>query len=284
MVFPLRLLLHYKAVRAAVVIGMRMIRDYEENGYLVLKGLFRESELHKLRQVITQFHQSWKLENAQFYAHKAINSAYLTTKKHLKNAERESLFKFIGSAKLMEVVTSIIGGRPAFMNTQLFFDPMNEGQRSSWHRDPQYHMTIDEQKQALHGPKVVHFRIPLVDEPGVELIPGTHRRWDSDDELEVRLEKNGRKNHEDLTTGVKVKLNSGDILVFSANMIHRGVYGMNRMSLDILFCDPDPELMNFVDDSCLPDSDMLERLENPNAFKNSIDIKTNIKSMHATSA
>lgn len=258
--------------------------DYEEKGYLVLKGIFKESELHQIREVVTRFHDSWKLEYAQFYAEKAINSAYLTAKEHLNNSERESLFKFIGSAKLMDVVTSIFGNRPAFMNTQLFFDPVNEGQRNYWHRDTQYHMTIDEQKQALLGPKVVHFRVPLVDEPVLELIPETHRRWDSSDEFDVRLEKNGRKNHEDLTAGIKVKLNAGDLMIFSASMIHRGVYGMNRLSLDILFCDPVPELMKFVDDSCLPDSDMLERIENATAFKNSTEMKTNNKAMHETSA
>lgn len=170
-----------------------MIKDYEDNGYLVLKDFVSESDLQKLREAAIQFHQSWKQENAQFYAEKAINSAYLTAKKHPKNTERESLFKFIGSAKLMDVVTSIMDGRPTFMNTQLFFDPVNESQMNYWHRDPQYHMSIEEQKQALLGPSVVHFRIPLVDEPGVELIPGTHKRWDRDDELDVRLERNGRK-------------------------------------------------------------------------------------------
>ncbi len=267
------------------VIGIRlMIKDFEENGYLVLKDFVRESELQKLREAAIQFHQSWKKENAQFYAEKAINSAYLTAKKHLKNTERESLFKFIGSAKLMDVVTSIMDGRPTFMNTLLFFDPVNEGQRNYWHRDPQYHMSIEEQKQALLGPNVIHFRIPLVDEPGVELIPGTHRRWDKDDELDIRLELNGRKNHENLSTGIKVKLDAGDLLIFSANMIHRGVYGMERMSLDILFCDPVPELVKFVDDNCLPESDILDKLENADAFKSAIEIKTNNKAMHATSA
>lgn len=268
----------------AGVIGVRMIKDYEENGYLVLKDFVRESDLQRLREAAIQFHQSWKQENAQFYAEKAINSAYLTAKKHLKNTERESLFKFIGSAKLMDVVTSIMDGRPTFMNTQLFFDPVNEGQRNYWHRDPQYHMSIEEQKQALLGPNVVHFRIPLVDELGVELIPGTHRRWDKDNELDVRLERNGRKNHESLSTGINVKLDAGDLLIFSANMIHRGVYGMDRMSLDILFCDPVPELVKFVDDNCLPESDILDKLENADAFKSAIEIKTNNKAMHATSA
>jgi len=259
-----------------------MINAYEENGYLVLKDFFEESELRKLREVVTRFHKSWRQENAQFYAEKAINSAYLTGKKHLKDSERESLFKFIGSFKLMDVVTSIMGGSPAFMNTQLFFDPVNDAQKNYWHRDPQYHLSIEEQKKTLLGPNVVHFRIPLVDEPGVELIPGSHRCWDSDEELDVRLEQNGRRNHDDLPASVRVTLNAGDLLVFSANMIHRGIYGMDRLSLDILFCDPAPELMKFIDDSCLPDSDTLKKLENSRAFEITIDIKTNNKVTNST--
>ncbi|MDZ7871219.1 MAG: hypothetical protein U5L02_18795 [Rheinheimera sp.] len=134
--------------------------------------------------------------NAQFYAEKAVNSAYLTAKKYLNSAGRESLFKFIGSAKFMDVVVSIMGGRPTFMNTQLFFDPVNEGQKNYWHRDPQYHMSIDEQKQALLDQTLSTFEFLLSDEPGIELIPGTHRRWDNDDELDVALEGNGRKSHD----------------------------------------------------------------------------------------
>lgn len=257
-----------------------MKNDYEGNGYFVFKDIFEASELQKLREVLTQFHQSWMQDNSKFYAEKAINSAYLTAKKHLKDSERETLFKFIGSAKLMDVVTSFMGDRPAFMGTQLFFDPVNETQRNYWHRDPQYHLSVEEQKEALLGPNVLHVRIPLVDEPGLELVPGTHRRWDSNEELDVRLEQSGRKNYEDLSTGVRVTLNAGDLLVFSANMIHRGIYGMDRLSLDILFCDPVPELVKFADDNCLPDSNTLEKLEHRDAFESTIEIK----SMHATSA
>lgn len=252
---------------------IRVTNDYRQNGYCVLDGLFKEKELGKLRVVVSDFHESWKTRNAQFYADKAVNSAYLTGQEHLNKSGRESLFKFIGSAKLMNVVSSVINSRPAFMNTQLFFNPVNKAQKNYWHRDPQYHLSIDEQKEALLGPGVVHFRIPLVDEPGIELVPGTHKRWDTDEELDVRLERNGRKNHNDLSTGVRVKLKAGDLLVFSAHMIHRGIYGMERMALDILFCDPSPDLMTFVDNSCLPDQNIIEKLENPTAFVNTIKSK-----------
>lgn len=233
--------------------------------------------------MVTRFHHSWRQENARFYAEKAVNSAYLTGKKHLNDAERLTLFEVIGSAKLMDVVMSVMGDRPAFMNTQLFFDPVNAEQKNYWHRDPQYHLSIEEQKKTLFGPEVVHFRIPLVDEPGVELIPGTHRRWDSDEELNVRLEQNGQKNSDNLSSGVRVRLNAGDLLVFSANMIHRGLYGLNRMSLDILFCDPVPELMQFVDDDCLPAAEILGKLENPAALARTLEIKAKNGAVRATS-
>ena len=99
--------------------------------------------------------------------------------------------------------------------------------------------------------------MPLVDKPGLEFIPGTHKRWDSDEALDVRLGQNGPQHYEALPAVVRVIPKPGDVLVFSANMIHRGIYGLDRLSLDILFCDAVPELVTFVDGNCLPDQSTL---------------------------
>jgi hypothetical protein len=50
-----------------------------------------------------------------------------------------------------------------------------------------------------------------------------HKRLDSDVEFNVRQEKKGRVSSDDLSTGKKIKLVAGDLLVFSADMIHRGL-------------------------------------------------------------
>jgi hypothetical protein len=121
--------------------------------------------------------------------------------------------------------------------------------------------------------------MPLVDEPGLEFIPGTHKRWHSDEALDVRLGQNGRQHYEDLPAAVSVIPKPGDVLVFSANMIRRGIYGLDRLSLDILFCDPVPELVTFVDGNCLPDQSTLARRENRTAFDSAIDVKANNKVM-----
>jgi ectoine hydroxylase-related dioxygenase (phytanoyl-CoA dioxygenase family) len=252
-----------------------MIEKYKENGYVVVKNFVNKADLQILFTIACQFHHSWQQENIEFYAKKVINCAYLTSPKYLSNNDRQSLFKFIASTKMMNIVNTIIGERSAFMNTQLFFNPLNKSQKNYWHRDSQYHLSIKEQKLALSGPKVVHFRIPLADEPGIELIPGTHLRWDTINEQEIRLEQNGHRNDEDIALATTVKLNAGDLLIFDANMIHRGLYGMKRLALDILFCDAVPELVAFVDDDCLPDANMLTVLENTNAFNNVVKLKNN---------
>ncbi|MEP1448201.1 MAG: hypothetical protein ABJK37_19010 [Paraglaciecola sp.] len=47
------------------------------------------------------------------------------------------------------------------MGSQLFFDPFKPQQANYWHRDPQYHLSVEEQKSALTGPDILHVRIPL---------------------------------------------------------------------------------------------------------------------------
>lgn len=226
-----------------------MNHKYKESGYFVLRHLFAKEELRELTEAVLEFHESWKRKNREIYSEKAVNSAYLTGTEHLEESKRNVLFRFIGSSRLMNVVSDVMPAGAAFMNTQLFFNPVNPAQKNYWHRDSQYHLSLDEQKEALSGPEVVHFRIPLANEPGIELVPGTHKRWDTDEELAVRLENNGRRNYEDISTSVPIKLEAGDLLVFSANMVHRGLYGMDRLSLDILFCDPEPSLMKFASDA-----------------------------------
>lgn len=250
-----------------------MNNTYQEQGYCVVKGLFSDLELTAVRGVVLDFHQSWMQKNKEFYAEKAVNSAYITRAEFLTQPQRIKLFQFIASSKLMAVVNSVLP-QSMFMNTQLFFNPMNKRQKNYWHRDPQYHLSLEEQQAALVGPEVIHFRIPLHDEPGIELIPGSHKNWDSKEELMVRLEQEGKKNSDDLSDGVCIELEAGDLLVFSANMIHRGLYGKERLALDILFCDPSTELAGFIDGDCLPDNDLIRRLEDGSAFMQTYLIKS----------
>ena len=249
---------------------MSVNSQFAQQGFVVCQQMFSQAELSEIRNVIALFHAAWIKDNQAFYQSRAINSAYLTSPQYLSDAQRSTLFEFIGSAKIMQWANLLLNNSPCFINTQLFFDPFNPQQNNYWHRDAQYHLSLDEQKQALFGPQVLHFRVPLFDEPGIELVPGSHKRWDNDEELQVRLEQNGRKNYHNITSGLAVPLKAGDLLVFSANMIHRGLYGQGRLALDILFSDPDPVVTQFIRADCLPSAAMLQTVQAPQAFINSL--------------
>jgi ectoine hydroxylase-related dioxygenase (phytanoyl-CoA dioxygenase family) len=252
----------------------QLASSYDEQGYFVLRDYFTVPEVSSLRNVILKFHELWKQDHQEFYREEAFNSSLITGSQYLSSDDRVQLFNFISSKKIMEVVELVIPSTPAFMNTQLFFNPVNPQQKDFWHRDCQYDHDVEGQKKAIQETQVLHLRVPLFDELGMELVPQTHKRWDSDEEFNVRQEEKGKVSSDDLSTGKKIKLAAGDLLVFSADMIHRGLYGLDRLALDILVFDPAADFIDYVDDDCLPDSSMLDQIADPRLFMNTIALKS----------
>ncbi|MGB2740105.1 MAG: phytanoyl-CoA dioxygenase family protein [Cognaticolwellia sp.] len=249
-------------------------RDYDEEGYFVIRNYFNAAEITSLRTVVLKFHQLWQKDNAKFYQEEAFNSSLITGSEYLGYDDRVTLFNFISSQKVMKIVDTVIANHPAFMNTQLFFNPVNPKQKDFWHRDCQYDHDIEGQKLAIKETQVLHLRVPLFDELGMELVPGTHQRWDNEEEHNVRQEEKGCMSSDDLSTGKKIDLAAGDLLVFSADMIHRGLYGMDRLALDILVFDSAGDFVDYVDDDCLPEMSMLDEIDDPRLFLNIMKLKS----------
>ena len=250
--------------------------NYDDQGYFVIRNYFNASEISSLRKIILKFHALWKHDNADFYQQEAFNSSLITGSKYLEFDERVMLFNFISSKKIMHIVDSVISANPAFMNTQLFFNPVNPEQKDFWHRDCQYDHDVEAQKEVIHNTQVLHLRVPLFDELGMELVPGTHKRWDNEEEYNVRQEIKGRVSSEELSTCKKIKLAAGDILVFSADMIHRGLYGLDRLAFDILIFDSAGNYVDYVDNDCLPDISMLAEIPDPSVYFNTLQLKAKL--------
>ena len=248
--------------------------SYEEHGYFVIRDYFSAAEISSLRKVVLKFHHSWQQDNKKFYQEEAFNSSLITGSEHLASDDRIKIFNFISSTKIMAIVDAVILAEPAFMNTQLFFNPVNRKQKDFWHRDCQYDHDIEVQKKVIDDTQVLHLRVPLFDELGMELVPGTHKRWDNEEEYNVRQEEQGKVSSDSLSTGKEVKLAAGDLLVFSADMIHRGLYGLDRLALDILVFDSSGDFVDYVDDDCLPDNAMLDKIDQPRLFINTLHLKS----------
>ncbi|XDD46862.1 phytanoyl-CoA dioxygenase family protein [Leptospira sp. WS39.C2] len=211
-----------------------MEKNLSENGFYLWKGIFPIHTVQQLKTILQKANAEWK----KIYDHPmAINSAYLTSTKFIQSeTERNTLFQFITSNTLLEICKIIFKTDYYFLNTQIFFNPTNENKLPYWHRDIQY-LGIDEEEQKIRIQKdfVWHFRIPLEEDPGIWIVPGSHKRWDHEKEREVRLEINNHRSDEPLANQILIPHDPGDLLVFSSHLLHKGEYGKNRFSFDILF-------------------------------------------------
>ncbi|PJZ47947.1 phytanoyl-CoA dioxygenase family protein [Leptospira saintgironsiae] len=241
-----------------------------KNGYFLYSNFFSSEELKKVQKIFLDANSKWK---TRFPDENSVNSAYLTSSDFCAaESDRLSLFRFISSNKIVKLAKSIIQEKTYFLNTQLFFNPISPNKKNYWHRDLQYlGVSEEEQKNILKRTKVFHFRIPFFPDPGLEFIPGSHTRWDNEEEYEIRMEKNGRKNYENLPSSVLVPQNPGDLLVFSAHLIHRGIYGEERHSLDILYTNFPDKRSNSKMFRQFPEESILSKLENPEIFEQSED-------------
>lgn len=213
------------------------------DGYLHRAGLLPRDAVRRLVATGERVHALWLAENGEHVRrHALVNSTRLTDVRCFApphDAERAAFFDALADPALYEVVSESFGDDLAFHGTQMFFSPLGE-RAPYWHRDLQY-MGLDETEQQRLLPTLTHLhvRIPLRPERRFLLVPGSHARWDTAEERDVRLERDGHRSSEDLTNARSFDLVPGDVLVFSAHMLHRGTYGQDRLSLDLMVGKPD---------------------------------------------
>ena len=234
---------------------------YQQQGFLHLPGFYRPHELAALESVLFKHHQAWLIQHQAAYQNGLINSHSLSADSALTEQDKTVLFQTIAAPALLAQLATIFPQAPRFLNTQLFFDPYHSNQRNYWHRDVQYTgLNEAAQRNVILQQNVVHCRIAMRPELGIELIAGSHQRWDSDQEYAVRMGKPPYRPHDDLPHTTHVPLQTGDVLLFSANMLHRGVYGQNRLAFDIIYCDDHLDLLAHRSDHTLPNAAQLATL------------------------
>lgn len=225
---------------------------------MVVPGLLGSSVLDSLTRITDRIFVQWLAENrTACLKHHLTNMHSLTSPHYFRECplERGLFFQAIASPRLVSLLDGLFDAGLHFHNTQLFFNPLEGGREPCWHRDLQYSSIDDAALEAAQADLLaLHVRIPLVAETGVELIPGTHMRWDSSLERDVRLERNGHRCAEDLPGAVLIEMVPGDVLVFSAQMLHRGNYRLNasRKALDVCIGRYHPYTAQYLDESVLP--------------------------------
>jgi hypothetical protein len=212
------------------------VNGWERDGYFVLRAFATPYECARLREACDVVLARMLAERES--GRDATNIAFLTQRRYFAAdlAPLALLLRWIASRRIRDALEPLGEGPLLFFNTQYFHEQGSRTWDGPWHRDTQFESKDAEEEQALmRGSTAVHFRIACEPDERLELVPGSHHRWDSPDELAIRRGEEPARS--DMPGRVQIALGRGDACVFHAWMIHRGTYGPEpvRRTFDVLY-------------------------------------------------
>jgi hypothetical protein len=226
------------------------LRRWRTHGYFVVPGFASAAEIDTVRRSCDGVLER-KRRASQSIGHTTTHIDGLLDPAEFADEPRrlQQLLEFLGSVRLCALLRDLAppsAGDPWLKTLQYFHEPTVRDWQGAWHRDSQFGRTDAEVEQAfLRSTTAVRFRVACLPDDRLELVPGTHARWDTDEELAIRK----RQALAGLVVPVepsadlampgaeRVVLQPGDACVFHAWMIHRGSYtrAPARRTLDAFF-------------------------------------------------
>lgn len=108
-----------------------------------------------------------------------------------------------------------------------------------WHRDSQFSRAVladpESERAIVRSHTAVHVRVAFEPDDRLEIVPGSHARWDTPEELRIR--RGARRASSEMPNATRIVLSPGDACVFHAYSVHRATYRQKplRRTLDALF-------------------------------------------------
>ena len=227
-------------------------QQWLEQGYLVVPGAFSPEKVGKLFEICERSYAQWRAESTQdsepdyhHYKPDAWSIIHLNHPKYFRDhpADLPVLLNAVADPFALEIVEEIFTEAPLFTQANYYIDPPSEPFFGGWHRDCQFFADGDEAKERAdvqaesEPPRELHMHIPLVPTAATEVVPGSHRRWDSDEELNVRRHD---RFSDAMPGALRLHLEPGDLAFFHVNALHRGLYpvGVPRRTLAVTYGRP----------------------------------------------
>jgi len=224
-----------------------MKSKWEENGFLLVPALIDRARIVRLRSICDRIRKDWLLCDP-LNGLPASDAGVETCMRHVnhpsyfqnKKTELCEVLDTCASEPMLEVVRDCFGEEPMFRSTSLFFNPTALWQEGNWHRDTQFvHKDIAQEQaflalHALKGGDGIQVQIPLFDSDDLEFIPGSNTRWDTEEELQIRLGDAGAHCRRTMPSGSRITASAGDGVFFDPNGIHRGRYFPTPVRLTLM--------------------------------------------------
>jgi hypothetical protein len=152
----------------------------------------------------------------------------------------DPILAFASSARVCALLRAVQGdshgGALQLKDAHYYHEQTKRDWDGDWHRDSQFaRADPDLERELIANGCSLHVRVAFEDDDRLELVPASHGRWDTPEELRIR--KGGKRASNEMPSATRVVLRAGDACVFHAWSIHRATYrraGVRR-TLDLLY-------------------------------------------------
>jgi ectoine hydroxylase-related dioxygenase (phytanoyl-CoA dioxygenase family) len=152
------------------------------------------------------------------------------------------LLNTITDQQILSILNCICDRQLFFHGLVYFFNPEERSWRGDWHRDGQINAPDDRtEKSRIFSSSFIRVHLALIADDHLEIVAGSHARWDTPQELEIRKGLNGKFSDSNLMSSTtRINLQPGDAVFFEGSTIHRGNYfaERSRKTLAILYSSP----------------------------------------------
>jgi ectoine hydroxylase-related dioxygenase (phytanoyl-CoA dioxygenase family) len=146
----------------------------------------------------------------------------------------QTLMHIVADPAICEIVEAVLGEPPLFRSTSYWHDPQTVDRNGNWHRDVQflYPALADQQRliEALSPQSSVQVMLALAPTEDNEFVPGSHLRWDTDEEFHIRwADEQAHNLSDDMPGAVRLRQEPGDVIAFHPYGLHRGRYRRKKL-------------------------------------------------------
>src|SRR5688572_7458683 len=167
-------------------------RQWDEESYILVRGLLAPDEAEEMRLICEHAMRQWY--EAEPHLGRSVASDASEKMRHVHHPAYfrgrpgwlAKLLDLSAGPRVLHMVRAVLPDEPLWGGTTFWFNPRAGSRNGGWHRDMQFLTNSEEEeKQRLFGipedqrTTVVQLQIALVASDDTEVVPGSHRRWDT---------------------------------------------------------------------------------------------------------
>ena len=206
-----------------------LVQQYREEGYFIVDDAVDEDMLEELgralRRVADKVRSGAVVEHADHIeTNGEVREPHILMGLMAPEYGESCFAEYLVCAAVQQYARLIVGERQRLGWAVGFASTHIAGYDSGWHRDISErgrNVSYEEEMEILrtHRKNMLKFHLAVDDDPCLWLIPGSHKRYRTEEENEVLA--GGEKG--ELTGAVKMDLKRGQTVFWNGNTIHRGI-------------------------------------------------------------